>query len=156
MQRVRAVLGIGVAVLALLAIAAPVLAKSPAVYTWSNPVDTEYFDCGSFVAHGVWTVNHRLTYFFDRDGTAIRDHEIIDFVGAFANPKTGASIPDSGRSVFFDTLAPDGSYLTTYMTGVRHSRYFHAAGRTDFQKEIHHGIDRFDASVAAACAALGA
>ena len=39
---------------------------------------------------------------------------------------------------------------------VRKSAYLHAAGRTDFQTIVHHGVDRFDVNVAAACAALGA
>ena len=155
-MKIRRIIGAGAAVAFLLVTAVPALAASPEVDTWSNDVDVPYLDCGTFEAHGVWTVSHRLTIYFDQAGTPIKDHEIIDFRGAFVNPDTGASIPDSGRSIYFDTLAPDYSFLTTVMTGVRHSAYLHAAGRSDFQTGAHHGIDRFDAGVIAACDALGA
>jgi hypothetical protein len=136
-------------------VAGTAFADQPAVYTWSNPVDTPYFDCGSFDAHGVWEVSHRLTLFSDGSGTPVRDIEVIDFVGAFVNPNTGASIPDSGRIIFFDTLDAQGNYVTTMSNVVRHNAYLHAAGRSDFQTGAYHGMDDFDAGVAAACAALG-
>jgi hypothetical protein len=81
---------------------------------------------------------------------------VIDFTGAFVNPANGLSIADSGRSTYFDVLAPDDSYVSTMMNGVRHSAYFHAAGRTDFQTGAHVGVDRSDSGLAAACVALGA
>jgi len=139
----------------LLVAAAPTMAVAPEVHTRTNRVDVPYIDCGSFDAYGVWNVSHRLTIYLDKQGVPISDHEIIDFVGAFVNHDNGASIPDSGRSIFFDTLAPDGSFLTTMMNGVRHSAYLHAAGRTDFQTGVHRGMDRWDAGAAAVCAALG-
>ena len=155
-MRVRSITT-GLAAMALaLGVSGTALAAEPQVYTWSNPVDTEYFDCGSFVAHGVWTVSHRLTLFLDASGTPTRDIEVIEFSGAFVNPDTGASIPDSGRITFFDTLDANGEYLTTMSNVVRHNAYLHSAGRTDFQTGAYHGMDDFDAGVAAACAALGA
>ena len=72
-------------------------------------VDAPYFDCGSFEAHGVWTVSHVLTIFFDADGTPIRDREKVEFTGAFVNPLSGASISDSGQILWFDTLEPGRS-----------------------------------------------
>ncbi|MBI3745471.1 MAG: hypothetical protein HY264_02885 [Chloroflexi bacterium] len=150
-------IGSGLAAITLaLGVSGTALAGQPQVYTWSNSVDTEYFDCGSFVAHGVWNVSHRLTFFLDAGGTAVRDIEVIEFAGAFVNPDTGASIPDSGRITFFDTLDAKGDYLTTMSNVVRHNAYLHSAGRTDFQTGAYHGMDAFDAGVAAACAALGA
>ena len=138
------------------ALAIPATATSPEVRTWSNDVDVPYFDCGSFEAHGVWTISHRLTLFHDTSGVEISDHEIVDFKGAFVNPDTGASIPDSGRIVFFDTLAPDGSYLATIQNTVRRNRYLHESFRYDFQADAFHGMSRFDAGIEAACKALGA
>ena len=138
------------------ALAIPAAAYSPEVVTWTNDVDVPYFDCGSFEAHGVWTVSHRLTLFRDASGVAVSDHEIVDFKGAFVNPATGASIPDSGRTVYFDTLAPDGSYLTTIQNSVRRNPYLHESFRYDFQTGAAHGMSRFDAGVDAACEALGA
>lgn len=150
-------IGSGLAAIGLaLGVSGTALAFQPQVYTWSNPVDTEYFDCGTFVAHGVWEVSHRLTFFVNDAGTPIRDIEVIEFVGAFVNPLTGASIADSGRITFFDTLDANGDYLTTMSNVVRHNPYLHSAGRSDFQSGAYHGMDRFDAGVAAACAALGA
>lgn len=137
-------------------LAGPAAAATPEFITWSNNVDVPYFDCGAFEAHGVWTVSHRLTLYLDASGTAVRDREVVEFVGAFVNPITGVSIPDSGRSTYFDTLDADGNYLTTIQTFVRHNAYLHEAGRFDFQTETFHGMSRFDdAGIAAACTALG-
>ena len=138
------------------ALAGPAAAHKPEVITWENDVDAEYFDCGSFVAHGVWTVSHRLTLYHDASGIAVSDHEIVDFNGSFVNPETGASIPDSGRIVFFDTLAPDGSYLTTVQKTVRRSSYLHESWRYDSLTDSFSGMSRFDAGIDAACEALGA
>ena len=138
------------------AIAGPAMATPPEVITWTNDVDVPYFDCGSFEAHGVWTISHRLTLFRDASGTAVSDHEVVVFRGAFVNPDTGAAIPDSGRIVFFDTLAPDGSYLTTIQNSVRRNPYLHEAGRYDFQTDTYHGMSHFGAGVDQPCEALGA
>jgi len=155
-MRVRHI-GTGLAAIALaLGVSGTALAAQPQVYTWTNPVDVEYFDCGSFVAHGVWDVSHRLTFFSDGSGTAVRDIEVVEFVGAFVNPDTGASIADSGRITFFDTLDANGDYLTTMSNAIRNNPYLHTAGRTDFQTGAYYGMDDFDGGIAAACAALGA
>jgi len=62
---------------------------------------------------------------------------------------------DSGSIIYFDTLAPDGSYLTTYSIVVRHSAFMHTALRIDFQAGTFHGLDgESPAGVAALCAAL--
>src|SRR5262249_61256284 len=76
------------------------LAAGPQVSTWSNDVDVPYVDCGDFWANGVWTVSHRLTVWSDADGVPLRDHEIVDFKGAFVNAETGKAVADSGRSVY--------------------------------------------------------
>ena len=133
----------------------PALAAAPTVDTWSIEVDAPYFDCGTFEAHGVWTVSHSLKTFYSKDGTPIRDIEQMSFTGAFVNPDTGASIRDSGKVEYFDVLAPDFSYVSTAANVLRRSDYFKVAGRTD-RSETFHGVDRFDINIPAACAALGA
>jgi hypothetical protein len=113
-------------------------------------------DCPGFPVTGVWDITHRLTIFFDSAGTAIRDIEAVDFAGRLVNASTGAWVADSGSRVFFDTLAPDGSFLTTYAVQVRHSAYVHGAGRIDFQTGEFRGLDGLDpAGIAALCEALG-
>jgi hypothetical protein len=107
-------------------------------------------------AHGVWHVTDILTVYLDSSGTAIRDREKVEFTGSFTNPDTGASIPDAGQIIWFDTLDADGNFLTTMRNSVRRSDYFQVAGRTDFQSSADHGVDRFGVNVPAACAALGA
>jgi hypothetical protein len=138
-----------------LATVGPSFALTPQVFTWSNDVDTPYVDCGTFAASGVWTISHRLTIYTDSAGTPIKDHEIVDFKGAFVNHDTGAWVPDSGRIVFFDTLNPDGSFATTMSNVVRKSAYLHTAGRTDFQTGAFHGNADTSAEYEALCAALG-
>jgi hypothetical protein len=104
---------------------------------------------------GVWDISHKLTIFSDASGDPIRDIERVDFRGAFVNSETGASVPDSGSIIFFDTLAPNGSYLTTFMNQVRKSAWMHGAGRIDFHTGTYHGHDgETAAGVAALCAAL--
>lgn len=137
------------------AMAAPAQAAAPAVETWTNHVDRTYFSCDGFDVNGVWDIAHTLTFFFDANGSAIRDTERIDYRGRFVNVETGAWVADSGRITFFDTLAPDGSYLTTYATQVRHDAFIHGAGRLDFQTGTFRGKDgETAAGVAALCAAL--
>jgi hypothetical protein len=151
-RTIRLALGGG---LLALAAAGPASAAAPQVYTWEKDVDAPYFDCGSFVANGVWHVSHVLTIYVANDGTPIRDREKVEFTGGFVNHDTGASIGDSGQSIWFDTLDADGSFLTTMLNTVRRSDYFTFAGRVDFQTGAHHGVDRFDVNIPAACAALG-
>ena len=155
-MRVRHI-GTGLAALALaLGVSGTAMADQPQVYTWSNSIDRPYFDCGSFDAHGVWEVSHVLTLFLDASGTPIKDTEVVEFVGAFVNPLTGVSIPDSGKTTYFDTLDANGDFLTTMANSVRHNAYLHSAGRSDFQTGAYYGMDDFDGGIAAACAALGA
>jgi len=136
--------------------AAPVSAAAPQVSTWSHQaVDPDYFECNGQPIDGIWTTSHRLTVFTTNGGTPVRDIEDMTFTGSFVNPANGRSIADSGHAIFFDTLDPDGNYLTTMMNSVRHSAYFHVAGRDDFQTGAHYGVNRWDAGIAAACAALG-
>lgn len=137
-------------------IAGPASAARPSVDTWTNSVDRYYLSCDGFDVNGVWEISHKLTFYLDASGVPVRDMEQVEFVGHFVNTVTGASVPDSGSIRWFDTLAPDGSYLTTYQTTVRHSRWIHGAGRIDFQLGVYHGNDGEDAAgVAALCAALG-
>jgi hypothetical protein len=152
-RRRAAAVALGTA--AILITAAPVGAVSPTVVSWTGHVERPFVDCPGFTTIGRWTISHRLTIFSDTDGVAIRDIEAVDYAGEIVNPATGASVADSGSRTFFDTLAPDGSFLTTYAVEVRKSRYVHTAGRTDFQTGDFAGTSGFDdAGVAALCDAL--
>ena len=136
--------------------ATPAAAATPTVDSWTVHIERPFLDCADFSVVGVWDISHRLTVYFDSEGTAIRDIENVDFAGRLVNASTGASVADSGSRIFFDTLAPDGSYLTTYSVQVRHSAYVHAAGRIDFQTGEFHGRDGMDAAnISALCEALG-
>jgi hypothetical protein len=140
----------------LLVSAGPAAAATPTVDSWTVHVERPFVDCPDFAVVGVWDISHKLTLYFDSEGTATRDTERVDFAGQIVNTSTGASVPDSGTRIFFDTLAPDGSYLTTYMVQVRHSTYVHSAGRIDFQTGDFNGRDGLDsAGIAALCEALG-
>jgi hypothetical protein len=116
-------------------------ATTPTVETWTNHVEVGFFDCDGFSVIGRWAIHHRLTFYYDAEGVAVRDIERIDYSGELVNSESGASLPDGGIRVFFDTLAPDGSYLTTYMVQVRDGTYLHTAGRIDFQDGTFRGID---------------
>jgi hypothetical protein len=141
---------------ALLISAAPAAAATPSVDTWSVHVERPFVDCPDFSVMGVWDISHRLTVYYDSEGTAIRDIERVDFTGQLVNTSTGASVADSGTRIFFDTLAPDGSFLTTYSVQVRHSAYVHTAGRTDFQTGDFNGLDGMSpANIAVLCETLG-
>jgi hypothetical protein len=156
-RSLRRSIATGAATIAVLTvIAAPAQAAAPSVETWTINVDRPYLSCDGFDVNGVWTISHKLTFFFDASGLAIRDIDRVDFSGRFVNSVSGASVPDSGAIIYFDTLAADGSYLTTYSTQVRHSAYIHSAGRVDFQKGTFDGrVGESADGVAALCAALG-
>jgi hypothetical protein len=131
-------------------------ASAPDVVSWTVHVERPFIDCPDFATLGVWAIGHRLTIFVDADGIPIRDIEQVEYSGRIVNAETGAWVADSGARTFFDTLAPDGSFLTTYMVDVRHSAYIHGAGRTDFQTGDFNGLDGLDpANVDALCGALG-
>lgn len=147
--------GLALASAALMISGTPAAAVTPSVETWTVHREVPFVDCPGFTTVGAWDITHRLTVFYDANGVAIRDIERIDFVGEIRNAETGASVPDSGGRIFFDTLAPDGSYLTTYSTEVRHSAYIHVAGRSDWQTGDFRGVNNFDdAGIASLCAAL--
>jgi hypothetical protein len=130
-------------------------AATPQIFTWTNHAyDPDYFECGGQPIDGDWMVTHHLIIFYDNAGVPQSDIEKIDFTGVFVNPANGNTIADSGQSIFKDTLAPDYSYLTTVMTTVRKSAYFHAAGRTDFQSGRTTGVDKSAQNFDAACAVL--
>jgi hypothetical protein len=133
----------------------PAAAASPTVDVFTVHREASIADCADFTIDASWDITHRLTVFADESGVPVRDIERVDYTGRFSNSETGASVPDSGTRIFFDTLAPDGSFLTTYMVEVRKSAYVHVAGRTDFQTGAFHGTSGFDdAGIAALCAAL--
>ena len=148
--------GLALAGAALLLTASPAAAVSPTVEETTVHVERPFVDCPGFSTIGIWDISHKLTLFYDSAGVAIRDIEAIEFEGRIVNATSGAWVPDSGARKFFDTLAPDGSFLTTYMVQVRKSAYVHTAGRVDFQTGAFHGTDGFgDDGIAALCDALG-
>ena len=142
---------------AALALAAgPAAAVTPTTETWSDHLERAFTDCGGFTVIGAWDFDHKVTFYYGADGVAIRDIEHLDFSGRLINSVTGAWVADAGARTFFDTLAPDGSYLTTYSVQVRKSEYVHTAGRLNFQNDDFHGVDGFTAAnMAALCQALG-
>lgn len=155
-SRKRGALGLCLAGAALLTGATPAAAVSPTVDVWTVHREVPFVDCPGFATIGAWDITHRLTVFSDASGVPIRDTERVDFVGEIRNATTGASVPDSGSRIFFDTLAPDGSFLETYSNELRHSRYVHVAGRVNWQTGEQVGVNGFDADgIAALCAALG-
>jgi hypothetical protein len=138
-------------------VAGPAAAVTPTTETSSAHVERPLLDCPDFTVLGVWEISHRLTFFYDSAGVATRDIEQVDFRGRLVNESTGTWVADSGARTYFDTLAPDGSYLTTYRVEVRTSKYVHTAGRTDFQTGEFRGVDGFaPTNIAALCEALGA
>ncbi len=155
LRRRRSIAAAAGSLVFLAGLAAPVQAASPSVETWTNQVDVPYLSCPGFDVNGVWAISHRLTFFFDANGVAIRDTERVDYAGRFVNATSGSWVLDSGSILYFDTLAPDGSYLTTISNQVRHDAFTHTAGRLDFQSGAFRGRDGWsDAGVAELCAAL--
>ena len=153
MHRVAALVMAGTA---LAASAGAVAAAVPTIESSTVHVERPFIDCPDFSTLGVWDISHRLTIFYDAEGTPVRDIEQVDFSGRIVNTETGAWVADSGARTYFDTLAPDGSFLTTYAVEVRHSDYIHGAGRTDFQTGDYNGLNGFDpANLDALCEALG-
>jgi hypothetical protein len=135
--------------------AVPAAAAPPSMESSTIHREGLFEECPDFSIIGVWDISHKLTIFYDANGVAIRDIEQIEFSGQLVNASTGASVPDSGARTFFDTLAPDGSFLTTYVVQVRHSAYVHGAGRFDFQTGVFRGVSEVDAdNLAALCEAL--
>ena len=139
---------------ALAASSGAVAAAPPTTETSTAHIERPFTDCPGFTVLGIWDISHRLTFFYDSEGIAIRDIESVDFSGRLVNESTGAWVADSGSRTFFDTLAPDGSFLTTYMVQQRTSKYIHSAGRIDFQTGTFRGLDG-EANMDALCEALG-
>ena len=136
-------------------VAGPAAAVTPTTETSSAHVARPLLDCPDFTVLGVWEISHRLKFFYDSAGVATRDIEQVDFRGRLVNESNGTWVADSGARTYFDTLAPDGSYLTTYAVQMRRSAYIHTAGRTDFQTGDFAGRDGFGPDgIAALCGAL--
>jgi hypothetical protein len=155
-MRSSPIIATGAAAVLALALAGPAAAAGPTVEAWTNTRDVPYFDCpAGFTVNGVWTVSHSLKTWFHADGTPDRDIEQVSFTGAFVNHRNGKSIADAGKVIYFDTLGPDFSYLSTDANVVRKSTYFKVAGRATNDGSFH-GVDQFDVNIPAACAALGA
>jgi hypothetical protein len=135
--------------------AAPAAAVAPTVDSWTVHREFPFVDCPDFTVTGAWDISHRLTIYYNAEGIATRDIEQVEFVGRLVNDSTGAWVADSGSRIFFDTLAPDGSFLTTYAVQVRHSAYIHDAGRIDFQTGEFRGLDGMGPeNISALCEAL--
>ena len=66
---------------ALAVTAGPAAAVTPTTDTWTNHVEIGFIDCDGFTVVGVWNIHHKLTFFYNAAGVAIRDIEQIDFSG---------------------------------------------------------------------------
>ena len=62
--------------------AGPAAAATRAIITWTNDVEIGFIDGDNgFTVVGVWDIHHKLTFFYNAAGVAIRDIEQIDFSG---------------------------------------------------------------------------
>jgi len=130
-------------------------ATQPITETGTFQIERPFDPCPDFDVIGSWQIDRKLVLYLDDTGTPFRDIERISFSGSLINAETGASVPDSGQRIFFDTLAPDGSFLTTVVNDVRKSKYVHGASRFDFETGDFHGKDALSAeNWAALCEAL--
>ena len=152
-RRLAATLFAGAA-LALTAV--PALAVTPTVETLTAHREVPFVDCPGFTALGIWDIDHKLTYFYDSDGVATRDHDQVDFTRTdrqCGDRRVGPRqrIAHLLRHACARRLLPD------HLLGqVRKSDYVHDAGRIDFQTGEFRGHDGFGPdNIAALCEALG-
>jgi hypothetical protein len=132
-----------------------VAAYAPIVETGTFQIERPFDPCPDFDVIGSWEIDRKLVLYVDDTGTPFRDIERISFSGRLINAESGAWVADSGQRIFFDTLAPDGSFLTTVVNDVRKSKYVHGASRFDFETGDFHGKDALSAdNWAALCEAL--
>lgn len=130
-------------------------ATAPIVITGTADIERPFDPCPDFDVIGSWHIDRKLVLYLDDTGTPIRDIERVSFSGSLINAETGASVPDSGQRIFFDTLDANGNFLTTVVNDVRKSKYVHGASRFDFETGDFHGKDALSPeNWAALCEAL--
>jgi hypothetical protein len=66
-------------------------------------------DCGSFVARGDWTVNMRVTAYFDAAGNQTKTINHIDWNNVYTNLNTGLTVKDPAT---FVQIANIDGYMT--------------------------------------------
>ncbi len=98
-----------------LAVAALALLALPAVASAAPPEFETFHDEGSFVFGGpcpngvtlvgTFSEDVRVTTFFDKEGTPVRAHIKVNFVGVVTNPETGESVENpSHQTIIVDLV----------------------------------------------------
>ena len=81
----------------ILLIAQPAGATPPSVETFHDEGEFLFADCGTFQLTETFTVDVRVTTFFNAQGDAVRATEHVNFVGVITNSLSGNTYPDSGH-----------------------------------------------------------
>jgi hypothetical protein len=89
----------------ILLIAQPASATPPSVETFHEEGEFLFADCGTFQLNETFTVDVRVTTFFNAQGDAVRATEHINFVGVITNSASGNTYPDPGHHQFIIDLA---------------------------------------------------
>jgi hypothetical protein len=81
----------------ILLIAQPAGATPPSVQTFHDEGEFLFADCGTFQLTETFTVDVRVTTFFNAQGDAVRATEHVNFVGVITNSASGNTYPDPGH-----------------------------------------------------------
>ena len=81
----------------ILLIAQPASATPPSVETFHDEGEFVFADCGTFLLTETFTVDVRVTTFFNAQGDAVRATEHVTFVGVITNSASGNTYPDPGH-----------------------------------------------------------
>jgi hypothetical protein len=81
----------------ILLLAQPASATPPSVETFHEEGEFEFADCGTFLLTETFTVDVRVTTFFNAQGDAVRATEHVNFVGVITNSLSGNTYPDRGH-----------------------------------------------------------
>jgi hypothetical protein len=81
----------------ILLIAQPAGATPPSVETFHDEGEFLFADCGTFQLTETFTVDVRITTFFNAQGDAVRATEHVTFVGVITNSLSGNTYPDPGH-----------------------------------------------------------
>ena len=88
----------------ILLIAQPASATPPSVETFHDEGEFVFEDCGTFLLTETFTVDVRVTTFFNAQGDAVRVAEHINFVGVITNSDSGNTYRDPGHHQFITDL----------------------------------------------------
>ena len=81
----------------ILLMAKPAGATPPSVETFHEEGEFLFADCGTFQLTETFTVDVRVTTFFNAQGDAVRATEHVNFVGVITNSLSGNTYPDPGH-----------------------------------------------------------